>query len=60
MILNAKKLIVVFLLSSFMLADNYTQPTNEQWEQILNEVAQIIWQQAMDAKEAVINLLIII
>ena len=53
MILNAKKLIVVFLLSSFMLADNYTQPTNEQWEQILNEVAQIIWQQAMDAKEAV-------
>ena len=32
-------------------ADNYTQPTNEQWEQILNEIAQIIWQQAMEAKE---------
>ena len=50
MILNAKKLIVVFLLSSFMLADNYTQPTNEQWEQILNEVAKIIWLQAIDEK----------
>lgn len=48
-----RKILVSSLLVAIISANNYSQPTTEQWNQILNEVASIIWQQAMDAKAAV-------
>ena len=55
MLYDIRKKLILCILCSFMVAANYNQPTNEQWEQILNEVATVIWQQAMDAKDAVNN-----
>ncbi|SVD63856.1 uncharacterized protein METZ01_LOCUS416710, partial [marine metagenome] len=48
-----KKLSLLVIIFSFAWNNNYSNPTNEQWEEILNEVASIIWHQAMDAKSAV-------
>ena len=50
---DIKKVCLLFLICSLALTNNYNHPTNEQWEEILNEVASIIWHQAMDAKSTV-------
>ena len=54
---NIKKVSFLFLICSLALTNNYNHPTNEQWEEILNEVASIIWHQAMDAKSTVNQIL---
>jgi hypothetical protein len=44
---------MAMVLGSLGLNNNYQQPTVEQWEKIRTEAARLIWQQAMNAKESV-------
>ena len=48
-----KNLNLILLLSSLGFTNNYQQPTSEQWDQIHKEAARLIWQQVMDAKNAI-------
>ena len=43
----------LWILSSLGFNNNYQQPTAQQWEQIHKEAAQLIWERAMVAKNAV-------
>ena len=44
---------IIAIICSFGFNNNYQMPTDEQWRQIHNEVAKLIWEEAMNAKNHV-------
>ena len=48
-----QKNLIIGLLLSLMTANNYTQPTTEQWDEILKQMFQAVWIEAMNAKQQI-------
>ncbi len=44
---------IIAIICSFGFNNNYQMPNDEQWRQIHNEVAKLIWEEAMNAKNHV-------